>query len=192
MLADDGWTRGCRCGVCGLPRMTEAFGDGRSRWWTRRKVVGAFGAVVLGGVGCTLFFLGPLGAAEDSAERAPTGFPEASRATAIRTLEYLRDQAPELLVMHRAATEAHLISDPGECARRVKRLDRVTPADRALIKIGGVFDEPLSAAFAGERAALGAHLTACSDGQQTGNTSTKLRVASELVDHRLIELNETE
>jgi len=61
-----------------------------------------------------------------------------------------------------------------------------------LIKIGRVLDEPLSAAFAGERAALGVHLTACSDGQRTGAISTELRVASDLVDGRLIELKETE
>lgn len=172
--------------------MTDGYGDERSRWWTRRKAVGALGGVVLGGIGCALFFLGLLGGAEDSAKRAPTGFPKASSATAGRTLEYLRDQAPELLVMHRAATETHLISDPSECAQRVERLDRVSPADRALIQIGRVLDEPLSAAFARERAALGAHLTACSDGQQTDATSTELRVASNLVDGRLIELKETE
>lgn len=172
--------------------MTDGYGDERSRWWTRRKAVGALGVAVLGGIGCTLFFLGPLGGAKDSAKRAPTGFPKASPATAGRTLEYLRDQAPELLVMHRAATETHLISDRSECAERIERLDRVASADRALIKIGRVLDGPLSAAFDGERVALGAHLTACSDGQQTGETSTELRVASDLVDGRLIELNETE
>lgn len=172
--------------------MTRAYGDRSSRWWTRRKAVGALGVVVLGGIGCALFLLGPLGAAEDSAKRAPTGFPKASSATAGRTLEYLRDQAPELLLMHRAATETHLISDSSECAQRVERLDRVAPADRALIQIGRVLDEPLSAAFDGERVALGAHLTACSEGQQTGETSTDLRVASNLVDGRLIELEETE